>query len=413
MTGYLRHIGVVALAVTVAGTSLAQTPGPGQTAAGPRAAATDAGRPAVGAPRLQIEPADWDFGEVWFGEPVKRDDVTITNVGTGPLEITRGKSRCGWTGVSVDQKLLAPNESTILHVGYETTTGTEQVSQTVTLFTNDPTQPEVRFAIKGRCRPLCEMERDGRRVTTPTLSFGQLSRSEATTGGLRLRNRCERPVHLALPQTETRRYRVELREIEAGQEYELTATSVPPLPSGAVTELVKLTTDLDFLKELRVRVTGTVPATVRAVPASLTVSAASTARSTRDVRVVYPSDGPVSLLRVEADDPRVKWEIATPAAMAPGASAFHLLRVTLPPAAEFPAKGFKLTITTDSAEPECQQIEVPIRRSGQPAAATPAAQAAAPRGGGTSGPPAVATAGAEPEDEGADDEADSADAGQP
>lgn len=336
---------VAVVATTVGGASAQTSSGLHVTANGSPGAVLPAAQAC-----LQLTPASWDFGEVWFGEPVSKGDITITNVGAGTLEITRVQSSCGCTGVTVGKRSLGPGESTFLRVGYDTTQGAEQVKQTVTLHTNDPEQPAVRFELRGRCRPLFDMQLGERRVTTPTLQFGQLSRTEPATAVLRLRNRYDRPVYLSLPKGELRHYGVELREIEPGQEYELTATTMPPLPSGSVTQFVMLATDLDFLQELRVRVTGRVPANVRAAPAILTLPPTTNGPVTRDVRIIYPGNQPVSLLRIEADDPRVRWEIDKPASVAPGASAFHLIKVTLPPAEEIPAKGFKLTITTDSLD---------------------------------------------------------------
>jgi hypothetical protein len=326
---------------------------------------------AQGTPKLQLDPPNWNFGEVWFGTPLSQD-VTLTNVGDAPLKIVNVRKTCGCTAHALQTNELAPGASTTMKVGYDSHKGAVNVTQTITIETNEP-QPQTRFVISGVVKPLFEFTADGRTVPTPALNIGQIARGDEVTKSLTIRNVYGPDVKLRLAQPNVPNYKVELKEVKPGQVYELTATTVPPLPTTSVARLVELQTDLDFLKALPVRINGYVVAAVRVTPPVLNVSTNSVFPSVRNVNVLYRTVEPIQIVKVEVDDPRVTWELAPAPENAPaGPNAYHQIRVNVPPGKEIPATGVTMTIETDSVDPAFRKLIVPIRQF-QPATRTGAA----------------------------------------
>ncbi len=349
-------VAMIAVAVTVAQAPPAPKPAEPATAANP---ATPTAGPT---PKIRIEPAEWDFGEVWYGTPLQNSDTKVTNVGDAPLKITAVRKFCGCTSASVDKNELAPGESTKLHIVYDSTKGTEAVQQTVRVESNDPAQPAVSFLVKGTCKPMFEFETEGKLIPVPGMRFGQLDKNEVKTNSVKITSLYkEGPVHLKLKDMSPSMYKFELKELEAGKVYELVATTKPPLSAGSTVAVAHLESDLDFLKDMKVRINGYVVPPVRVTPPQITVSPKTTFESVKDVSIVYRVDKPIKITKVECDDPRVHWEIVeVPQAQGNSPNAFHRLRVTVPPGAEVPDKGMKLTIHTDCQDAEYQKLDVAI-----------------------------------------------------
>ena len=142
------------------------------------------------------------------------------------------------------------------------------------------------------------------------------------------------PMKLSIADTPLEHYRVELKEIEPGKVFDLTATTTPPLPSGPVAEMVHLTSGPAVPQDMKVRVNGYVVPLVRVTPAHILVSPKTTFPSVKDVSIVYRTEQPIAIERIECNDARVKWEqLDPPQRTGSSPNAFHRLRVTVPPAA--------------------------------------------------------------------------------
>ena len=83
----------------------------------PQAAATSA--PAIAAgPRIELSPAEFDFGELWQGMPAERE-FTVKNAGDAPLTIS-SRSNCGCTVATPPKSPLEPGESCTFKIRYDT-----------------------------------------------------------------------------------------------------------------------------------------------------------------------------------------------------------------------------------------------------------------------------------------------------
>ncbi|MBN2447223.1 MAG: DUF1573 domain-containing protein [Phycisphaerae bacterium] len=333
-------------------------------------------------PVLRVEPPNWDFGEVWYGAPLSTE-VKLTNVGSETLEIKNIRKSCGCTGAKLDKRTLEPAETTIMEVGYDSTKGREKVQQTITIETNDPGRPTTRFTLSGTCKPMFDFEINGQKLNIPSLQLGQLSKSEVKSGTLTIKPLYDKhKVHLALADEKVAGYDVKLKEVVPGEQYELTATTIPPLDPGAAMTVVHLKTDVEFMDTMKVRLGGYVIPAVRVVPDRLMVSPKLTFESKKRVKIVYLKTTPIEVLNIECDDPRVTWEKLEAPGESSGPNGAIELEVTLPPGDSIPEAGIKLTITTDSQDPDYETLEVPILQS---VIRRPASSADAPNAGRASG----------------------------
>jgi hypothetical protein len=92
-----------------------------------------------------------DAGQVAKGDKLNQD-FEIRNDGSGPLEITEVRPACGCTVASFD-KTIAPGKTGKVHVVVDTVTFTGPVAKGVTVFTNDPANPQIELTVRAKVEP--------------------------------------------------------------------------------------------------------------------------------------------------------------------------------------------------------------------------------------------------------------------
>ena len=114
----------------------------------------------LSAPKIQVSTELYDFGVAVDGTVVEFT-VTITNTGDQRLSITRVSYNCSCTSYELPKRDLNPGESVIMKIRFNTTGYSryvQPVSQTVTLYTNDPARPQVAITVRGTVRTLSAQE---------------------------------------------------------------------------------------------------------------------------------------------------------------------------------------------------------------------------------------------------------------
>ncbi|MBM3839068.1 MAG: DUF1573 domain-containing protein [Verrucomicrobia bacterium] len=99
-------------------------------------------------PRLQVPNPVHDFGTVKQGQVV-RHDFKLVNVGDQPLEITDVKPSCGCTTAGQWSRSIPPGESGTIPLQLETSRFAGVVSKTISVTTNDRTEPVRILEIKA------------------------------------------------------------------------------------------------------------------------------------------------------------------------------------------------------------------------------------------------------------------------
>ena len=104
------------------------------------------------APRIAVEPAAFDFGQLRPGHRVQRQFV-VKNYGGADLEITNVATTCGCTAALLDRQTIKPGRSATLRVTFDTREDRGKVSRSVLVQSNDPARPRVELKLEATVVP--------------------------------------------------------------------------------------------------------------------------------------------------------------------------------------------------------------------------------------------------------------------
>jgi hypothetical protein len=310
------------------------TPPPTQPAAEPLAV-----YPSQEGPGWYIEDTVFDFGEVWAGTVVVHE-FYFRSTGTVPVHIVEARPRCACSISDNYTREAPPGTLGVIPFRLDTTTKAGNVDEALMIKTDDPARPELVLRMTGRVRAVCELEIldddtwKGVAISPDALaiakkaggSLGTLKPDQHVRRVLRMRNTSRLPLDLRLLNPPaTGPFRVEFREIEPHQEYELTIIGVPPYQSGHNNLDLAFSTGIAEQPKYSVWVNGYLPKRLEVMPEQVIVDPAYPGQETRNI--VFRCHGfPVATLhRVETSDPNLLVELVPLRS-----SGQSLVRVTLP-----------------------------------------------------------------------------------
>jgi len=105
------------------------------------------------APKIQIQPGSFDFGQIEYGQVVEQT-FEVKNLGSEVLEIKRVSTSCGCTTAKIASSQISPGQQTQLLVVYDTgqmsgAHGKGQQERIIYIKSNDPENPQVEAMIKA------------------------------------------------------------------------------------------------------------------------------------------------------------------------------------------------------------------------------------------------------------------------
>lgn len=318
-----------------------------------------------GSPRLTYSPDVFDFGEIWQGSTAKTE-FTVKNTGTAPLRLGVSTT-CGCTTATRPQSPLAPGESTSFTVTYDTRRPTT-ADKRVIITTNAPEQKKISIDVRGKVKPLFDAEQTGRPFTGDRVVFVGCSPESMQTETLRLVRRYPEPVHLKLaPSQKFEHFDVQLKEIEAGNKYELTITTIPPLKTGMNYSNVRLDTGVDIAPVVSYRVYANAQPAVFVAPFKVFVRPENNKPSTHTVRVHYQRERKIKVTNVTADFEPFKWEVKPEQQLGPGAPMGLIdVEITVPPFEKLPETGGNIVLHTSHEIPKYQTFDISVVRTTEP-----------------------------------------------
>lgn len=101
------------------------------------------------APKISFAKKTHDFGTI-AQDKVAKTAFTFTNTGKGDLHIRSTKANCGCTVSQLDKKVLKSGESSTIAVTFNAQGRRGKQQKTVTVFSDDPTNPTQQLTIKAR-----------------------------------------------------------------------------------------------------------------------------------------------------------------------------------------------------------------------------------------------------------------------
>jgi len=320
--------------------------------------------------KLEVDPPDFKFGEIWQGAVAKRE-FTLKNVGPAAVSLS-AKSTCGCTVPTQPKSPLAPGESCQIEVSYDTRR-TGEAHKKVMLYVAGTQQVAAEIPVEGKVNAIYAITPSDR------VMFEGLEADSSASKTLKLENKYGKPLALKMqPDQNWGVFNAELKEIKPEMEYELTVTTRPPLQKGFNRTMITLEPALPEVANIQINVSANIQPRVITTPMKLLVPLAAASPTQQIVRVQYQVAKPIKILGVKSDLGPVQWELlpsAPPSAEAKIAA--YQLRVTLPVAESIPAGGTRLLIETDDASPEFKELAIPIMLAGAPPRG-PATQPARP-----------------------------------
>ena len=217
-------------------------------------------------PRLQLSQREWDFGQIWTGDPC-RIGIEMKNIGDALLKILDIRSSCGCTAAEPGKRELAPGESDTMTVTYDTNKTAKAVKHTVTIVTNDPVEPEIRFVLHGEVWNAFDPQ------PSPALSFGRVRSTSRRSKSIELTNNLE--------------------EIEPGMKYRLSARNKPPLKLGDNRVKAVIETGVERLPTMSFSASARAMERVSVWPERLRVVPSQKKAGTRTLRINYVEEQPV------------------------------------------------------------------------------------------------------------------------
>ncbi len=97
-------------------------------------------------PRASVEKLNIDLGVTYNGQ-VRKAGIIVKNTGKDVLKVLDIQTSCGCTAVKHPKNELKPGESDQLEVEFNSTGFRGKVSKTVTIQTNDPSNPAVTVTL--------------------------------------------------------------------------------------------------------------------------------------------------------------------------------------------------------------------------------------------------------------------------
>ncbi len=266
-----------------------------------RSAAAHADETATPAPTLEAIAPTYDAGRVDAGTEI-RHTYELRNHGPRPLQIAV-KASCGCTTTDWDHE-IAPGALGKVTAQLDTTHVRGRVEKTVTVTTNDPSQPPVTLTIVA----------DAYRTLTVEPDDAPYFRGPAHTLQPRtLTVRMPNDAPFAITRVEDdATMRAELAPLDAEVagghgRYRLTLTPSPDLPVGTHRPILTLVTSVAGAERFVVRPTVVVEGPLVVTPKRLLVVPKQRSASTR----VTAADGvPFHLLRATSSDPDFAVELA-------------------------------------------------------------------------------------------------------
>ncbi len=201
---------------------------------------------------------------------------------------------------------------------------------------------------------------------SPTLNFGQIRRDTAAVTKKILLSRGDGgKIAPELMHIHHRGLNVQIRTIQEGSQYELTATISPPWPNGRMNTSFSIKTGVKQAPKQLIRVVANVEARVTTTPRRFVIPLGGD-RVERSARVHWSTDSDRRVVEAKATDPRLAVRIEE-------SDGYQSVIVSAPKGYQSPARPVAVTLHTDDGEIPIFSVPVQFkqpRRRGRPVSAS-------------------------------------------
>lgn len=187
---------------------------------------------------------------------------TFRNVGTAPLELTKGEFTCSCTIANLSGEPIPPGGSTEVTLEWKPKVLTDHFAHGGVILTNDPSQPSIRISVEGRIAQAV-------RLVPPDVFYGAISSSEPHESiinvydyrgdGVKItKHEFEKPEGADMFDVEFRPLSGEEVKSEPGAKggVAVVLTTKPGLPLGPINQKIRLTVQAATTHELAATIEG-------------------------------------------------------------------------------------------------------------------------------------------------------------
>lgn len=324
------------------------TPATPGTTATPGATATPAApaKPGTG-PQIVFDTPTYDFGKVMAGEPI-RHDFWFTNRGNATLEVVSVRPGCGCTTAGDWDRRVEPGKTGKIPISLRTEKMNAPVQKTVTVTTNVPGQADVVLWLKGTIWAPVD-------VQPPYVNMGSIIDGKAKSQVVKVTNRLDEKIDLKNVKSSNPVFRVEVKPVTAGKEYDVTVTAMPPFTIGAQTANITMDTGATKYPTVTITATAYVPPAVEVQPARLMVPTPITADKELAVYVTYNAGADLKISEIKVNNEKIQTRLAEDQ---PGKRFRVILK--FPAGTDLPTSG-SLNLTFNTTHESAKVITVPIQ----------------------------------------------------
>ena len=305
------------------------------------------GVPAAG-PKIKFAAPVQDLGKVNAGQVVKHEFI-FTNIGTQTLDITDVRPSCGCTTAGTYERKIEPGRSGIIPVQFNSANFSGQVHKSVTVTCNDPVQPTTILQFTASVWKAVDVN-PAFAMFSPAVGA-----TNTETKVVKIVNNLDEPLKLGTPVCTNQAFRVQLKTVREGKEFELEIQLATNLGPGTIMAPVTVTTSSSNLPLVSITAYAIIQPAVTVAPAQILLQAGTLPAGYRPSATVRNnSTSLIELSDVSVNAPDVKAQVQT-------AVTGKLWTVTLSFPTNFHApSGQRLELTMKTTHPQHPELKVPI-----------------------------------------------------
>ncbi|MBN1511081.1 MAG: hypothetical protein JXB13_03630 [Phycisphaerae bacterium] len=199
--------------------------------------------------------------------------------------------------------MIKPGQSELLSVIVSCGKLKGQFTRAIQVSTNDPNNPVVQLMCRGQMLEAVH-------VTPAMVNFGRVPRKEVSPSRTAKITRGDGgPLKLKLKEIKNQAIQAELREVKAGEEYELKVTISPPFTAAYFRDKIELETGIEQSPVAEVSLYATVTPRVAAVPALVRIPPDAKPGWQQRITLQWDDNKPGRLLETSIHNPGIKTEI--------------------------------------------------------------------------------------------------------
>lgn len=318
----------------------------------PAAAASDAS-----SGKIQFAEPVYDFGKVSSGELVKHEYI-FTNIGNADLDLSNVQPSCGCTTAGDWTHKVPPGKTGVVPIQFNSANYGGPVTKTVTVTSNDKSQPTVVLQLKGTIWKPIDVSPNFAVLNVPAESKTPVSTV------VKIINNTDEELTLSPPELSNKFFDAAIKIFKPGKEFDLTVSTVPPLNAGSVQGQITIKTSSTKTPVITVTAWANVTPVVAINPPSITLPPPTPNKQAPTVTIQNNGQNPLALYDATIDSKDLSVDLKE---VAPGKS--FTATVNVPENFKL-AAGQQIKVTMKSNHPSFPVLTVPLFQL--PSANTPA-----------------------------------------